>query len=804
MLACAIAALCLTEAATAATIPVTTTEDVVAAGGGKCSLRGAVIAANTDTAQGGCPAGSGADKVTVPGGEYKLTISPASEGDPATGDLDVTAPVEIAGEGAATTTIRGAYKGMADRIVAVHAPDVVITGVVIRDGSTEQSGGGIAVGSEASVTVSGSVITGNAAYSGGGVAVFGGAALIEGSTISDSKAVTRGGGISSFSNGGAVVIRRSRISSNDAVGGAGIFANGGRFEVLESTVSENGSFAHTDQGGGLEIDGGPTTVADSAVTGNIAWNVGAGIFSDVRPTSSSTVLRTEVSGNELAAEGLVVPIGGAGVYDEGALTITDSWIHDNNALNDNPVAKPKGPASIGGGVEYEPREAGEPLVIEGSTVGPGNTAAGGDGLFLRAPFKETSSVSLVRSTVVGNGPDGVAGQGGGVYLASGVIATFRDVTLAQNKASSSGGGGNLYAVAPAGLTFENTLIAQPFGGGDCEYGAAGNPTVLGGNQQYGDGGTPESCRLAGAGDLASGEDLTEAELHGPTENGGPTPTMALAPGALPIDTGAGCQATDQRGVPRPQGPACDSGAYELDTTPLHVTIDSGPSGEVTMPAVSFAFSANQPATFKCALDGAAPAPCSSPFNAGPLPLGPHSFTVVGTDIPGKTASASRSFTVVPPPLGGGSAGGGSTGGASLGSGAATPRISGASQTNAVWREGNRLSVISRRRAPLGTIFAFQLSNPATVTMSFTQALPGRLVKGRCVRAGAHARGRHCKRSVVRGSLSFAGHRGRDALAFQGRVSRAVKLEPGRYTLLISAANASGRSNTSSLSFTIVR
>jgi hypothetical protein len=44
--------------------------------------------------------------------------------------------------------------------------------------------------------------------------------------------------------------------------------------------------------------------------------------------------------------------------------------------------------------------------------------------------------------------------------------------------------------------------------------------------------------------------------------GGPTPVLALTPGSAAVDTGAGCPSTDQRGVVRPQGAACDIGAYE--------------------------------------------------------------------------------------------------------------------------------------------------------------------------------------------------------------------------------------------------
>jgi hypothetical protein len=53
-------------------------------------------------------------------------------------------------------------------------------------------------------------------------------------------------------------------------------------------------------------------------------------------------------------------------------------------------------------------------------------------------------------------------------------------------------------------------------------------------------------------------------LLGPlADNGGPSETHALLPGSPAIDAGPPtCEATDQRGVPRPQEAACDIGAYE--------------------------------------------------------------------------------------------------------------------------------------------------------------------------------------------------------------------------------------------------
>ena len=57
----------------------------------------------------------------------------------------------------------------------------------------------------------------------------------------------------------------------------------------------------------------------------------------------------------------------------------------------------------------------------------------------------------------------------------------------------------------------------------------------------------------------------DAMLGPLANNGGPTPTMALLPASPAIDNGdaVSCQRFDQRGVARPQGRACDIGAFEL-------------------------------------------------------------------------------------------------------------------------------------------------------------------------------------------------------------------------------------------------
>jgi hypothetical protein len=76
----------------------------------------------------------------------------------------------------------------------------------------------------------------------------------------------------------------------------------------------------------------------------------------------------------------------------------------------------------------------------------------------------------------------------------------------------------------------------------------------------------DSCGLTAPSDLV----VADAMLGPLADNGGPTETHALLAGSPAIDAGSpDCPppATDQRGVLRPQGAACDIGAFESEATP---------------------------------------------------------------------------------------------------------------------------------------------------------------------------------------------------------------------------------------------
>jgi hypothetical protein len=134
-----------------------------------------------------------------------------------------------------------------------------------------------------------------------------------------------------------------------------------------------------------------------------------------------------------------------------------------------------------------------------------------------------------------------------------------------------------------------------------------------------------------------------------------------------------------------------------------------------------------------------------------------------------------------------------------------PVVSAVRESHSLWREGGKLTRISRKTVPVGTTFSFALNERAMVTFAFTQQASGRKVGGRCVaetKANRHTSA--CQRAVTRGTLTFAGHPGTNRIAFQGRLSATRKLRPGTYALVVMASTAAGHAAPARLTFTIIR
>ncbi|MFN7952906.1 MAG: CSLREA domain-containing protein [bacterium] len=253
-----------------------------------CTLREAVIAANTNAAVGACAAGSVAmDTIVLPAGTYGLTLAGTGEDAAQTGDLDLLGDVEIVGAGASATTIDA--NGL-DRIFDVRARDVDLrlSGVTLRGGNATvgvwgKMGGAVSLtGTDplppfgytdctaCTLTLEDSVVRDNVAIDGGaGVFIFGASAAshITRSTFTNNQSSTVSDVYITVSS---IEITDSTLDANVGAGVAAVGAAGGLITLDRSTVSNNGAGVGVD---GFDVPGlpylfGSATIRNSTISGN--------------------------------------------------------------------------------------------------------------------------------------------------------------------------------------------------------------------------------------------------------------------------------------------------------------------------------------------------------------------------------------------------------------------------------------------------------------------------------------------------------------------------------------------------------
>lgn len=282
------------------------------------------------------------------------------------------------------------------------------------------------------------------------------------------------------------------------------------------TISGTGAGRTIINGGNIDrvfhlIGAVPVTISGVTITnGNAAGGAGGAIHNAL---GTLTLTDAVISSNTAGTGGGINNAVGA------TLTLTDVTISSNSA-------------NSGGGIANTGTATLARVTLNG------NTALSGGGI-----YNPLGTVTLTNVTISGNTAD----SGGGIDNAG--TATLTNTTVASNAAGGTGGG--IRNAGGGSVTLKRSIVATSTGGGNCS-----GPITSNGYNLSSDG----TCGFTGTGDLNNVNPLL-----GPlAANGGATFTHALLTGspAIDVDNTGECPATDQRSVARPQGTACDAGAYE--------------------------------------------------------------------------------------------------------------------------------------------------------------------------------------------------------------------------------------------------
>lgn len=323
--------------------------------------------------------------------------------------------------------------------------------------------------------------------------------------------------------------------------------------VLTDGMALNGS------GGAIRIETSTLLLNNVTLFGNVAsgaFSRGGAIYSF--GGAQLTLQKVTATGNMANAGGAIYTGG-----DADTLTLTDFVAVENIAGAD------------GGAILH----AGAALNIAQSlfTRNQSHTLGATGGAIVVSPGL-TSTLSITNSTFQGNLRD-ASGSGNAIGVSGVPAGTITNSTFADN--GGSPGTITVFGTnTPTHLTLRNTLIGNTTGGqSNCAiYGMAGNTIVDGGNNLQWGGSAAPSC--------GASIPVADPLLAPLAANGGFSQTMALQAGSPALNTGGSCAATDQRGVARPIGPACDIGAFE---SPLGAAGGGGgPASPAAIPTLGHA------------------------------------------------------------------------------------------------------------------------------------------------------------------------------------------------------------------------
>ncbi|HYD49749.1 MAG TPA: FG-GAP-like repeat-containing protein, partial [Terriglobales bacterium] len=474
------------------------------ASSGACTLRAAMQEAN---------ALYGPDRIVLPPGSYRLTITGADEDSAASGDLDLTDDIEIFGTDRNGTIIDA--RGI-DRVVEVHSAVIAelrnltltkgqytgthhpaqrvvggilnhglltLESVILRDNTGSSPNflegvGGVANYGE--IAARNLFVTGNSGRSSGAIRNFGTL------SIQDAQFLNNHASAGVLGNSGTA--RLDRVEAIDNSGQRGSFDNSGDLELRNSAVR---GYGYSDTGM-TNASGGSLLVEDCQLEGNGGWAV-------------DNAGRLAIRDSVLRANGLE-PIGtlayGGALYNEGEAEVTRSVFADNGGF--------RGPGVLNRAE----------LTMSNCTISDNHGFEEGAGLYAEAGTAVLNNVTITRN---------LADVGAGLAVAAGARVELRNTIVAAN-------------------------VSRGLGGSDC----VGMPVSLGHNLI----GDARNCQLqATVGDLIG----VPADLRATrTADGGrlhyvPLPDSA----AIAARDPSSCEPLDQLGTSRLLTGGCEIGAIEV-------------------------------------------------------------------------------------------------------------------------------------------------------------------------------------------------------------------------------------------------
>lgn len=316
--------------------------------------------------------------------------------------------------------------------------------------------------------------------------------------------------------------------------------------VVGSTLNIAKNLTIDGTGHNVAVDGGhAVTVFQIAAGANVhmtyltVQNGTSSIAGGIGNSGTLTLDHCTVSGNASGTGGQ----GGGILNAHGVLTITNSTISGNTS------------PTFGAGIANVGTMTLTNSSVSGNSIPAGGTGSGG-GIY------NDGAATLTNCTVSGNSAPGTADTnkgGGGIHVDFGLM-TITNCTISDN---SSVNGNDI--LVRSQLTLANTILA-----GSCALVSGSIFTDNGGNVSGVSG-----CAFTNAASKAN----AALNLGALQNNGGPTQTILPGTGSAAIDAGIDSVCTaapvnglDQRGVTRPQGGHCDSGAVEVNQNALTVSV----------------------------------------------------------------------------------------------------------------------------------------------------------------------------------------------------------------------------------------